>query len=342
MWPATTRELLTLVDEASKPDAVLSASLTGALSLAESPTAARGLAREARARVALGLRAEMWAPSQVAETTYGRLNVKGVAAALWLPDEGRIQPLTLLAHLARRARSAGVHCSGRRIGPRERATTAGWRHSLEVDDWRECVDHRAGSDCRCRADRATHRAHLRARASRRIARNLPALLGRRALHLHGLPPRRRIPDGERRSLRASWRLGARPGLPPAAGGRGAALAAGAGGTRAVARLGGGPRRRARHDPAPQSARRRRLRASPSRGWARWAFYLASSSASAREPQWRIQSDSLIHWLIRQRYDLSSGLATWRPGRRSRRERRRPVLRWCWHAPSVPSRHQAPR
>src|SRR5215831_15483649 len=60
MWPATTRELLALVDEASKPNAILSASLTGALSLAESPTAARGLAREARARVALGLRAETW------------------------------------------------------------------------------------------------------------------------------------------------------------------------------------------------------------------------------------------------------------------------------------------
>ncbi len=112
MWPATTQELLALADEAKKPGAILSASLTGALSLAESPTAARGLAREARARVALGLRAEIWTSAQVVEATDGRLNVKGVAAALWLPDEGRIQPLTLLAHLARRARAAGVRFVG--------------------------------------------------------------------------------------------------------------------------------------------------------------------------------------------------------------------------------------
>jgi glycine/D-amino acid oxidase-like deaminating enzyme len=112
MWPATTRELLALAGEAKKPGAILSASLTGALSLAESPTAARGLAREARARIASGLRADLRTPAQVAEVTDGRLNVKGVSAALWLPDEGRIQPLTLLAHLARQARAAGVHFVG--------------------------------------------------------------------------------------------------------------------------------------------------------------------------------------------------------------------------------------
>jgi glycine/D-amino acid oxidase-like deaminating enzyme len=112
MWPATTRELLALVDEASLPGAILSASLTGALSLAETPTAARGLAREARVRVALGLHAELWTPAQVAEATNGRLDTKGVEAALWLPDEGRIQPMTLLAHLARQARRVGVILAG--------------------------------------------------------------------------------------------------------------------------------------------------------------------------------------------------------------------------------------
>jgi glycine/D-amino acid oxidase-like deaminating enzyme len=108
MWPATTRELLALVDGAKKTGAILSASLTGAVALAESPTAARGLAREARARIALGLRAELWTPAQVSEATGGRLNTQGVEAALWLPDEGRIQPLTLLAHLAQHAHSAGA------------------------------------------------------------------------------------------------------------------------------------------------------------------------------------------------------------------------------------------
>jgi gamma-glutamylputrescine oxidase len=136
MWPATTREVLALVDEAKKPDAILSASLTGALSLAESPTAARGLAREARARIALGLRAELWTPAQVANATDGRLNVKGVDAALWLPDEGRIQPLTLLAHLARQARAAGVRFVGgalvRSHEMRRFSGATGW--TLRIDE----------------------------------------------------------------------------------------------------------------------------------------------------------------------------------------------------------------
>jgi glycine/D-amino acid oxidase-like deaminating enzyme len=112
MWPATTDTLLQLVEEAKAPDALLSATLTGALSLAERPGAARHLAREARARLRLGMRAEMWTPEQVAEATGGRLRTAGLAAALWLPDEGRIQPLTLLAHLAREARRAGVALAG--------------------------------------------------------------------------------------------------------------------------------------------------------------------------------------------------------------------------------------
>jgi glycine/D-amino acid oxidase-like deaminating enzyme len=134
LWPETTRELLALVDEAKKPDAILSASLTGALSLAESPTAARGLAREARARVALGLRAEIWTPAQVAEATDGRLSMKGVEAALWLPDEGRIQPLALLAHLARLARAAGVTCLGgalvRANEPQRRNGATQWKLTI--------------------------------------------------------------------------------------------------------------------------------------------------------------------------------------------------------------------
>lgn len=111
-WPITTRLLLSLVEEAAQPDALLSASLTGALSLAESKHAAQKLAREARTRIAAGLRAEMWTPAQVAEKTQGRLNTQTVVQALWLPEEGRIQPLTLLAHLARQARIAGAVLAG--------------------------------------------------------------------------------------------------------------------------------------------------------------------------------------------------------------------------------------
>ncbi|HEY7849349.1 MAG TPA: FAD-dependent oxidoreductase, partial [Ktedonobacterales bacterium] len=112
MWPATTRELLALVAEAAQPGALLVASLTGALSLAETAAAARRLAREARARQALGLRAESWTPAQVAERTGGRLDTRRVVEALWLPDEGRIQPVTLLARTATQARAAGATLVG--------------------------------------------------------------------------------------------------------------------------------------------------------------------------------------------------------------------------------------
>jgi glycine/D-amino acid oxidase-like deaminating enzyme len=112
MWPATTEVLLELVAEAQEAGALLSASLTGSLSLAERTTAARQLEREARVRVANGLRAEVWAPAHVAEATSGRLNTSRLVAALWLPDEGRINSLTLLAHLAHQARAAGVALAG--------------------------------------------------------------------------------------------------------------------------------------------------------------------------------------------------------------------------------------
>ena len=111
-WPATTNMLLSLVHEAAQPEAIIEASLTGAISLAESASAARKLAREARARVQMGLHAEIWTAAQVAEATDGRLNTQSVVSALWLPDEGRLHPLTLLAHLARKARAIGVQFAG--------------------------------------------------------------------------------------------------------------------------------------------------------------------------------------------------------------------------------------
>jgi glycine/D-amino acid oxidase-like deaminating enzyme len=111
-WPTTTNMLLSLVNEASQPDAIIVASLTGAISLAESASAARKLAREARARVKIGLQAELWSAAQVAEATGGRLNTQSVVSALWLPSEGRLHPLTLLAHLARKARAIGVQFAG--------------------------------------------------------------------------------------------------------------------------------------------------------------------------------------------------------------------------------------
>jgi glycine/D-amino acid oxidase-like deaminating enzyme len=58
-----------------------------------------------------------------------------VVAALWLPDEGRIQPLTLLAHLAERARACGVKLiGGARVASWEAergVRSARWRIQLE-------------------------------------------------------------------------------------------------------------------------------------------------------------------------------------------------------------------
>ncbi len=42
----------------------------------------------------------------------GRLNTQGMINALWLPDEGRLNPLTLLADLAKQARTASVLLAG--------------------------------------------------------------------------------------------------------------------------------------------------------------------------------------------------------------------------------------
>ena len=103
-YPETTSIFYALIEEAALPGAILSASRTGAICLAESARAAYKLEREVRTRLAAGLRAELWTMSQVIEATQGRLNVQSVVQALWLPDEGRIHPLTLLAHLAKQAR----------------------------------------------------------------------------------------------------------------------------------------------------------------------------------------------------------------------------------------------
>ena len=110
-WPETTRVLHSLV-EASQQGTLVQAHLTGALSLAESKAAANKLRREVRTRNALGLLAEMWSAAQVADVTGSRLNTASVVEAMWLPDEGRIQPLTLLAYLAQQAREAGVQLLG--------------------------------------------------------------------------------------------------------------------------------------------------------------------------------------------------------------------------------------
>jgi glycine/D-amino acid oxidase-like deaminating enzyme len=111
-WQQTTAVLHALISASSQSGSLLQASLTGSLSLAETKNAARALSREVKQRQAEGLRAELWSPAQVETYLDGRLNTRTVQQAMWLPDEGCIQPLTLLAHLARQARQAGVLLSG--------------------------------------------------------------------------------------------------------------------------------------------------------------------------------------------------------------------------------------
>jgi glycine/D-amino acid oxidase-like deaminating enzyme len=111
-WPQTTAILRQLITESAQEHSVLKAQFTGSLSLAENKTAARHLQHEVKQRQALGLQAELWSPAQVEAFTTSRLNTSSIKQAMWLPEEGRIQPLTLLAHLAHQARQAGVLLSG--------------------------------------------------------------------------------------------------------------------------------------------------------------------------------------------------------------------------------------
>ncbi len=112
LWPETTEVASSLFQAAAQPEAILQARQTGALSLATEQEEVDWLTREAEVRRAAGLRAEVWTAAQVAEKTEGRLNLRSVQAALWLPDEGRAYPLTVLAHLAEQARNAGAMLVG--------------------------------------------------------------------------------------------------------------------------------------------------------------------------------------------------------------------------------------
>src|SRR5262249_51998640 len=112
MWPETTGLLRSLAQHAREPGTVLAASLTAALSPDETRSATRTPEGEVRAGQAMHLHADLWTAEQVGERAGQCLNTATVVAALWLPDEGRIHPLTLLAHLAQQARAKGVMLAG--------------------------------------------------------------------------------------------------------------------------------------------------------------------------------------------------------------------------------------
>jgi glycine/D-amino acid oxidase-like deaminating enzyme len=105
-YPATTALFHNIIEEGQKDGTLLSVRKTGAINMATSKRAAQKLERETWLRTQAGLRAELWTRARVDEATRGRLDTQPVVSAMWLPDEGRIHPLTLLAHLAQRAREA--------------------------------------------------------------------------------------------------------------------------------------------------------------------------------------------------------------------------------------------
>lgn len=108
LWSQTVAAASELLSAGRDANSLLSARQTGALSLSKSASASKRLGREKRVLQANGFDAEILTPREVSEITSGHLCLDGVDCALWLPNDGRIQPLTLLAWMARQARKAGA------------------------------------------------------------------------------------------------------------------------------------------------------------------------------------------------------------------------------------------
>jgi len=113
LWNATQRKLLAILDEAKQPGSMLDVRRIGAVALATSATATKRLVQEVKARLAAGMSAEMVTGADIEKVTAGFLDVSSVHGAMLLPDEGAIQPLTLLATLANRARRDGAQLYGK-------------------------------------------------------------------------------------------------------------------------------------------------------------------------------------------------------------------------------------
>lgn len=107
LWRKTSLLLPELYGLASDQSNFLIANNVGALSISKCETATKRLIKEAKERIRCGLRADMVSVAEIADLTTDHLDLSGVQTALYLPDEGRINPLTLLAFLAREARQAG-------------------------------------------------------------------------------------------------------------------------------------------------------------------------------------------------------------------------------------------
>jgi len=158
IWQKSAKLLPELYAVAKGPTKILKAKNVGALSLAKSDTAAKRLRREARARNAAGLNAEMISVAKVKNMTSGLLNTKDVKCALFIPDQGRINPLTLLAYAVNEARQqgcttfGGVEIVARRkvhIGPKDYFALAGLGDSIAGSGiW--CLGTTSGAEIRAK------------------------------------------------------------------------------------------------------------------------------------------------------------------------------------------------
>ncbi|MBS1988892.1 MAG: FAD-dependent oxidoreductase [Cyanobacteria bacterium SZAS LIN-3] len=129
LWRQTAVTLKEIQVLAGQKDSLVQVTKRGGLGLARSKTAVKRLEQEARARTAAGLNAHMIDCTEVKKMSGGRLNLEGVQAAICYPDEGSIQPLSLLAQLATDALRAGAKFIG--AAPVREATeveSGGGRH----------------------------------------------------------------------------------------------------------------------------------------------------------------------------------------------------------------------
>jgi glycine/D-amino acid oxidase-like deaminating enzyme len=164
LWHSTSELVLKLYQIADSPHSLLEAKNVGALSLSTTDAATVRLHKEVAARNKAGLKAEIIAPKVVKEITSGQLNLRGVKCSLWLPDEGRINPLTLLAHQSKAAQQAGTTIYGKAevIRWKEAATTV---DGLSKQQW--ILDLAGGTQVRSRAlivatgpiEKANHRIY---------------------------------------------------------------------------------------------------------------------------------------------------------------------------------------
>jgi glycine/D-amino acid oxidase-like deaminating enzyme len=112
LWHQTAELAQELFERAKANDSLLRARKTGSLFLAKSATARHRLEKEVKLRQGAGLRAELISPDEAKLLCHNCLSTNGVHAAQYLPDEGRVQPLTLLATLAQDARACGATLCG--------------------------------------------------------------------------------------------------------------------------------------------------------------------------------------------------------------------------------------